>query len=164
MQLVSFRISPFVVVAIGCGTPASRDPLESAAIAQRKMPAYDGVTRCGPSQPRQRTASTLFGFEPTAMPRVESAGDVAHEKINSVIQSAAGSLRSCYVAQLARDPGARGRVSASFTIDSYGSVRAVEIAGFDPTMDSCLCGYVARLRFGFIGATAHVTYPLIFRG
>jgi hypothetical protein len=74
-----------------------------------------------------------------------------------------GELRRCYERYLKHDMHG-GRVIATFAVRQDGKVSQVQMRGFAPALDRCLCSVVARVQFPAPRATAIVSYPMQFSG
>ena len=67
-------------------------------------------------------------------------------------------MRRCYDKALAQDPTLAGKVTLTFTVNSYGSVDGTA-AGIAPRIDACLTAAVGTWRF----RTATARKPATFR-
>ena len=137
-----------------------------ATVLEPKMPAYDGVTRCGPIDPSRSPASPDVRpqREPVASiapMRDDRRSDLSRNTVDRTMRGARGLLLGCYQRLLNRDPGAGGKVTAVFRIRANGATANLELHGFDPTLDACLCERLASLRFDADEPT-EVRYPLTF--
>lgn len=97
-------------------------------------------------------------------PRVR--GTIDPERVQAVMQEAAGSFRQCYEAALRRTARLSGRVMLSWRIVEDGAVEEVGIAAStlrDEEIERCLTTRVRTLRFPRPdGGTVNVEYPLVF--
>ena len=72
-------------------------------------------------------------------------------------------LRRCYERYLKHETRG-GQVIAMFAVRHDGTVAQVQMRGFAPALDRCLCNVVARVQFPAPRATAIVSYPMQFSG
>jgi len=98
-------------------------------------------------------------------PHDGSAGMIATEPIRDVIAAHSTEVGRCYEAELARSPGARGRVTVRFAIAPDGRVSESEIASatFEaPELERCLLEEVCRWAFPSPSGVVTVSYPFEF--
>lgn len=92
-------------------------------------------------------------------------GGLTSQEIDRVIKSRAGIFRACYQRELNRTPGLAGKLVVKFEIGSDGSVGAASVASSTIRSDAvstCVIAQFKRLKFPAKGATAVVTFPLMF--
>ena len=56
-------------------------------------------------------------------------------------------VQRCYQTHLKRDPGARGRVTVTFTVDPSGHLSFREARGIHPTVERCVEGAMTKWTF-----------------
>jgi hypothetical protein len=57
-------------------------------------------------------------------------------------------IKRCHERLLKQSPGARGRVTVTFTVSPTGGVTRSSVKGFDSTVDACIRALTTRWRFG----------------
>lgn len=93
-------------------------------------------------------------------------GDVTTIDPAGVIRALGGhtnEMRRCYERYLKRDARS-GRVIATFAVRDDGTVAQVQMRGFAPPLERCLCNVVARVQFPAPHGVAIVSYPMRFTG
>lgn len=83
-----------------------------------------------------------------------------------VVQSLRAETRRCYARELPKQPDARGRVDATFTIERSGRVSKVttsQSATLPPAVSACVAGVLRQARFEPAGDTATVKMPFVFQ-
>jgi hypothetical protein len=148
-----------------CGNASSAPVADPAdPVPPPPAPAYAGITRCSGPPPAD---PNLMGFAfdqatSTPMPRVElfdKDGAIARP-----IRARSAAFGECYYSLLARHPDAGGPVTATFTVTADGDIEDVEIAGFEPGLDACVCQVMLGVQFrphDFARRT-RVSYPFAF--
>jgi hypothetical protein len=162
-----------LVLAAACGSsPDVRDARALAEAAVAAPPPYEGVTRCGPPTPPPTptpspSPSPSLGFTADADADGDVHGYLDKDLIARPIRARLPFLRACYEKLLAVDPDAgSGRVTARFQVLADGSVAGIEIEGWDPRLDRCVCDEVASLQYPKFGSARFggvtVSYPFLF--
>lgn len=67
-------------------------------------------------------------------------------------------VQRCYETHLKRDPGARGRVTVTFTVDPTGRLSYREARGVHPRVERCVEG--AMTKWTFPQTAAETTFRL----
>ena len=118
-------------------------------------------------------AGLAAAMTPTAgrqMPRVRPGdstveGGLPKEVVRRIVRRYMGQLRGCYEKQLAREAGATGTLSLTFTIDARGTLSASKATSkaFDALMTKCVEEGMERWRFPLPkdGKVVEVTYDLL---
>jgi hypothetical protein len=130
---------------------------------------------CGHSAPRHAAAPAVAAL-PSAQSRSACAdpeselaipdGDVTAIDPAGVMRALdhhRGEMRRCYERYLKQNPQS-GSVTAMFAVRGDGTVSQVQMRGFAPSLDRCLCDVVARVQFPAPHASAIVAYPMRFTG
>lgn len=145
------RFAPYCLAIVGA-CHASSPPSSATAVARG--------ARCGPIDDHPATPDPAT---PAREPVTFGAGAAAmtRDPVEHVVAAARGRLLACYTRALARDPALGGSVLAHFWIRADGTPANLEVVGFDPTIDACLCAELAQLRFDGAGA-GEVHYPFRF--
>ena len=132
--------------------------------AEPTSPAYEGITRCEPPAP---ITVPVAGFTEPGAPDARVQGSLDRNVIARPIRAHHAAFRACYEDLLAFEPDAEGTVTASFAIRADGTVDAVEINGFDPRLDACVCREMLAVQFPRFGSArfgrVQVSYPFTFR-
>ena len=148
----------FVILA-ACGSAAAppRPPPPAPAAAPAPPPEYEGVTRCDPPA----ADPGVVGFAGTQ-------GSLDKDLIARPIRAHQKDFALCFAALLAVDPDASGgTVNTTFSLGPDGSVRELEVRGFDASVDACVCRELRRVAFPRFGSarvgSVIVHYPFTFR-
>ena len=86
----------------------------------------------------------------TAAPDQPKKGSLDKDIIRKVVRANLYLVRACYLAGLARDPDAHGRVTLQFTIDPTGYLKEVDVIAnelADNEVGECIAESTARWKF-----------------
>jgi hypothetical protein len=87
-------------------------------------------------------------------------------EIQTVVRGAFPTYRACYEELLGRNPTAAGSIPLKFTVQSDGSVSALQIDAaatlHDATFDQCMVATTSPLVFPSAPSPSTVTYPIAF--
>ena len=142
---------------------ASAAALAACGHAAAPRPVAPVAPAHGPALPPPPAPTDDVCAHPEAALEMPS-GEVSTIDVGGVIRAIdghRGQLRRCYERYLKRDAAA-GRVIATLAIGHDGRVAQVQVQGFAPPLDRCLCHVVARVRFPAPEGTAIVSYPMDF--
>jgi hypothetical protein len=123
---------------------ASGDPLASDVPVPPAPPPVTGKVQAGQAAARGRLDPAL---------------------INKEVRAHLADLQSCYEGELRRDPSAKGRIVADFTIGNDGRVAKLGLGGawLPAIMGTCMSNVLSTMRFPPPdGGTVTVQYPFVF--
>ena len=90
------------------------------------------------------------------------------DEIMAVIRDGTPTIRDCYENQLARSPGAAGKINVKFLINSFGRIVYAETPRVDPGLDEEMIDGLLETLWTWQfpiprnAATITVNYPLVF--
>ena len=92
-----------------------------------------------------------------------SAGSIDKDIVRKVVKDNTTKLQYCYEKTLLASPGIEGKVLATFTIATDGSVEGVKAAGVHPDVEACVADAVKAFKFPPSAAKVEVSYPFTFK-
>jgi hypothetical protein len=94
-----------------------------------------------------------------------SKGGLSPEQVRRVVVAHQGALRACYEIEAQKNPGLKGGVTATWTIDPSGAVSSASIAGStikNPRVEGCVVRQIRTWRFPASEGTTPTTFPFSF--
>ncbi|MBX3127183.1 MAG: AgmX/PglI C-terminal domain-containing protein [Polyangiaceae bacterium] len=145
--------------------PQPAAPPEPLLEEERAVPELEAI----PPSALDTDADAVAAAEGDATTEDENPGERAERDSASVlrvVQSLRAETRRCYARELPKQPDARGRVDATFTIERSGRVSKVttsQSATLPPAVSACVAGVLRQARFEPAGDTATVKMPFVFQ-
>jgi TonB family protein len=94
---------------------------------------------------------------------IEVGAGIDKDIVRKVVKDNTQKLQYCYEKTLLANPGIEGKVTATFTIGTDGSVGDVKTAGVHPDVEACVADAVKAFRFPPSQAKVEVSYPFTFK-
>jgi hypothetical protein len=88
------------------------------------------------------------------------------EQIRRVVGSRMGAFQACYEIALAKDPGAKGGVTVSFSVSPGGDVASAAIGTSslgNPRVEGCMLRTFNRLKFPTADKATNASFPFVFK-